>query len=38
LGVLIGLQNLPEGFNAYREILNQGKRTPKQMLGRVDLL
>lgn len=32
LGVLIGLQNLPEGFNAYREILNQGKRTPKQIL------
>lgn len=32
LGILIGLQNIPEGFNAYREILDQGKRTPKQII------
>lgn len=32
LGILIGLQNIPEGFNAYREVLDQGKRTPQQII------
>ena len=38
LGILIGLQNIPEGFNAYREILDQGKRSPKQIIQFMQLL
>lgn len=29
LAVLIGLQNLPEGFNAYREMLSKGQRSER---------
>lgn len=32
LVLLIGLQNLPEGFNAYREIIDQGKHKAKVIL------
>ena len=32
LALLIGLQNLPEGFNAYRELKLHSKRRPKQTL------
>ncbi|MCR9089979.1 divalent cation transporter [Algiphilus sp.] len=32
LAVLIGLQNLPEGFNSYRELASHGGRSPKTIL------
>ena len=33
LALLIGLQNLPEGFNAYRELISHNKKNkPKKML------
>ena len=32
LAVLIGLQNLPEGFNSYRELIAQHKNTSRQTL------
>ena len=32
LAVLIGLQNLPEGFNAYRELITHGNRSRKRTL------
>ncbi len=32
LAVLIAVQNLPEAFNAYREITSDGKKTPTQAL------
>lgn len=32
LAILIGLQNLPEGFNAYREIINYNGNRPKRTL------
>ncbi|QCB45081.1 divalent cation transporter [Hydrogenophaga sp. PAMC20947] len=37
LAVLIGLQNLPEGFNAYREMVAKG-RTSSEVLKRMVLL
>ncbi|MCW2306661.1 ZIP family metal transporter [Rhodobium gokarnense] len=33
LAALIGLQNLPEGFNAYRELVAGGRKSPKTILG-----
>ncbi|MGR6873576.1 ZIP family metal transporter [Pseudomonas sp. HK3] len=32
LAILIGLQNFPEGFNAYRELMVSGKFTAKKLL------
>lgn len=32
LALLIGLQNLPEGFNAYRELVNTNKSDPQNAL------
>ena len=32
LALLIGLQNLPEGFNAYRELISLGDHSPKKTL------
>jgi ZIP family zinc transporter len=32
LAVLIGLQNLPEGFNAYRELTDKGRFSPSTVL------
>ncbi|WP_420426775.1 hypothetical protein [Algiphilus sp.] len=32
LALLIGLQNLPEGFNSYRELAAHGGRAPKTIL------
>ncbi len=32
LALLIGLQNLPEGFNAFREARQNGKSTPRRLL------
>jgi len=32
LALLIGLQNLPEGFNTYRELINLNHRSPKRTL------
>ena len=32
LALLIGMQNLPEGFNAYRELTVQNNNTPKKAL------
>ncbi len=32
LALLIGLQNLPEGFNAYRELTAKGRRAPRAVL------
>ena len=32
LALLIGLQNLPEGFNAYRELVSRKENTPKKTL------
>lgn len=32
LALLIGLQNLPEGFNSYRELRAQNKYSPRQIL------
>lgn len=32
LVLLISLQNLPEGFNAYREIIDKGKHEPKHIM------
>ncbi|MDQ8195473.1 hypothetical protein QEH59_13645 [Coraliomargarita sp. SDUM461004] len=33
LAFLIAMQNLPEGFNAYREMMSQGKLTSRAVLG-----
>jgi len=33
LAGIIALQNCPEGFNSYRELLDSGKRSPKVILG-----
>jgi ZIP family zinc transporter len=33
LAVLIGLQNLPEGFNAYREMMAKGRRSAQVLWG-----
>lgn len=33
LALLIGLQNLPEGFNTYRELAARGGAKPKRILG-----
>lgn len=33
MAVLIGLQNLPEGFNAYREVAASGRLAPGRILG-----
>lgn len=38
LAVLIGLQNLPEGFNAYREMVAKGHRPAQVMRGMVWLV
>ncbi|MBL4898909.1 MAG: divalent cation transporter [Colwellia sp.] len=38
LAVLIGLQNIPEGFNAYREIVALTKNSPKTTLSFMTLL
>ena len=38
LALLIGLQNLPEGFNSYRELAAHGARAPKTILRTIDLL
>jgi ZIP family zinc transporter len=32
LAILIGLQNFPEGFNAYRELMKGGKFTAKKLI------
>lgn len=32
LAIVIGLQNLPEGFNAYRELVAHSRRTPRSVL------
>lgn len=32
LALLIAMQNLPEGFNAYREMMSQGKLSSKKVL------
>lgn len=34
LAILIGLQNVPEGFNAYRELKSGGDSSPKNILGK----
>ena len=38
LAVFIGLQNLPEGFNAYRELRAAPQSSPKHILGFMSLL
>ena len=38
LAIFIGLQNLPEGFNAYRELRSLPKSYTKHILGKMSLL
>jgi ZIP family zinc transporter len=38
LALLIGLQNLPEGFNAYRELAAAAEHPPRRILGGFCLL
>ena len=38
LAVFIGLQNLPEGFNAYRELRSMSQSSAKRILGFMSLL
>jgi len=38
LALLIGLQNLPEGFNAYRELASAAEHPPRRILGGFCLL
>lgn len=38
LALLIGLQNLPEGFNAYRELKSQNNTSPRKTLLTMSLL
>ena len=33
LAILIGLQKLPEGFNAYRELMDKGQFSAKKLIG-----
>lgn len=33
LAILIGLQNLPEGFNAYRELMDKGQFSANKLIG-----
>lgn len=38
LALFIGLQNLPEGFNAYRELINKPDASKKRILGFMGIL
>ena len=38
LALFIGLQNIPEGFNAFRELCSDNQRTPRQVLWFMTLL
>ncbi|QJR80420.1 divalent cation transporter [Alteromonas pelagimontana] len=38
LGLLIAVQNLPEGFNAYREMESAGPRRPKNLIRKFTML